>query len=392
MTRSWHFLVACLVTSGALAGCVGGDDAPTDDVTLGSDDDAATGAPEGRGAIIAFEETNATEEGAGGDEHNHDMWRGLDRVNFVATDGLIPIYGYVPDRYADEVYPAAGDLVLEATSRVEVLLSDPRVAADQVSSPNPPAVTFSYKHAAADDWIEVGPVAWGVPVTVDITHPTQTDMPHATYSLWAFRIHSQSQEAQGLLYNITADIIRGPADIPLWPGHPDFYAESDSRLVLDTTTTTGENGVVGDAAPIAFDDQGAVKPDRLISYGTRTLHIYLNISNFAVTNPADQPTNFFLEFSNASGRLLTSGIFDVEGHPISQTAHEWTLKVEDSGMDSPYAPESRWTFKLGAAFFTGAAGRGVSCFRNCATWTADYSLAIIATDHELPEDAYDAVD
>src|SRR5687767_5342699 len=92
------FVTATLVLA-ALAGCIGKPDAP--EVEQTSDNDTANGvldanesaaAPDGRGELAAFKETNRTEaSGTGAMEHKHDYWNGETRKwVWTIPVGLIP--------------------------------------------------------------------------------------------------------------------------------------------------------------------------------------------------------------------------------------------------------------------------------------------------------------
>lgn len=230
------------------------------------------------------------------------------------------------------------------------------------------------------------------PLVIQVSDAAHTDMPHATWSLWMFRFEMRDSFFGPLTFAVTVDILRGDGDVPLWPGHPAFYTDTHARTVLDADASAYEQGVAGDVAPVqAAEAGGPVAPERVISYGTRTLHVFVNITRFDVTNPLDEPTNFWLRFHNASGIWNSTDLFDVANHSADVQEHKWTLPVDDNGMDSPYADGSRWQFELGAAFTQGAPGVfQVTCYRGCATWSADYHITLIATDEVLPSDAYDS--
>ena len=229
------------------------------------------------------------------------------------------------------------------------------------------------------NWIDVGEMQWGTPLTIKITDPIQTDMPHATSSSWAFQILSPHKEDATLVFTASATIVRGEGEIPLWPGHPNFYADTCCRTVIETTAQACDT-----AGCQLASNPGQVKPDRLVSYGTRTLHVWINITS-VTADPVLAPDVWFLWHFNASGRDNITDVFDKEGHGFAVREHYWVIPVDDSGMDSPYADGSKWRFALGGAFYK----EGISCYGGCANWVADYTIKVIATNEELPLEAYD---
>lgn len=386
MARGQRLFFPLLLASMLLAGCLKGDPDAVE-AAAANESGPVADAPDGRGRIVAFEETNKTTEGADGLEHDHDYWQGATRMPLIETLVSLPLA--TDGETSRDVQPEQFTLVYEGTATVELTLSAPkRVIDGDPAGARPPMVY--YRHAAASEWIQVGQPEWDAPLVVKVTDPIQTDMPHATWSLWAFRFASTDPMANLLAFDVFAEIVRGEGDIPVWPGHPDLYADTQQRRVLETDAHSAQNGFVGDVLPIEEND-GAVSPEHVVSYGTRTLYVYLNITSFDVTNPLDKPTNFFLWFHNASGRWNTTDLFDTTNHSAEQMEHRFVIRVTDDGMDSPYASASRWAFELGAAFLQGADGVfQVSCYSGCATWSSDYRVTVIATTEELPDEAYDA--
>lgn len=398
----------------SFAGCLGGDDAGdalTDTTTNGSS--TTTDSPEGRGQIVAFEETNATEEGAGGLDHHHDNWNGAERLTIfeqhVKMHPMKSVYAVEYEAQATfrPAHPDRPALIPEGTASVEFVLSDPErhvcegedtingdyactdnfFGLPRAADPAPPTgLLLRYKHASTNDWIDAGDVVWDTPVVIQITNPVQTDMPHATASLWEFQVLSPNKADQTLTFTAKGEVIRGADDIPLWPGHPDFYPNNQtSREVLRTTAIAGDPGAYGHGAAIVPADAGPITPERLISYGTRTLHVWINITDVQAPNPATAPKSWFLWHTNASGNHNITNPADVEGHGFEQREHYWVLPVDDQGMDSPYSDGSRWWFMLGGNFdFVVLSGYG-----DYANWAATYDIVVIASSEELPYEAYD---
>ena len=402
-----------LFAGGPLAGCLGGGDdggeGLTDTSTNESDPNYV--APTGRGPVVAFEETNQTEEGAGGIDHHHDNWNGASRMLiFEQRAKMHPMKTVHAVEYEAEATfrPAPPALIHEGTAKVEFTITSPErhvcegedtINGDYACTDNffglpnapdpapPTGLTLRYKHASTSDWIDVGEIAWDAPLSIDVTRATHTDMPHATASLWEFQVLSPNKADQTLTFIAKAEIIRGVGDIPLWPGHPDFYPNNQtSRVVLDATgVVSGDPGAYGHGAAIVPADAGPVTPDRLISYGTRTLYVWINITDVQAPNPVTAPKSWFLWHTNASGNHNITDSTDVQNHGVEVREHHWVLPVDDQGMDSPYSDGSRWWFMLGGNFdFVVLSGYG-----DYANWAATYDIKVIASRIPLAEADYD---
>ena len=397
---SW---IALLLLAPALAGCL---NKPTDAGTVetGNESDINRANPLDNRTLVAFEETNATEEGVGGVDHDHDLWNGQTRVVLFEMPTMMDTDATATFR------PPQGTLVFEGAATIEFTISNPERRAcepffnldgELVCTDNAPTyaggpalprapdptggpegLLLRYKHASTVEWIDVGPLAWGTPTQIKITDALHTDMPHATSSLWEFQVVSPNAYDSTLTFTAKAEMVRGEGDIPLWPGHPNFYAERASREVLNLPDAAACEGAscafAGDA------ETGLLKAQKLISYGTKSLHVWLNITEVNAQNPALAPTNWFLYHMNATGRDNFTNPFSEEATADKREFY-WIFPVDDNGMDSPYGDGSRWSFQLGGSLTTPA----LSCYSGCADWFAKYSIVVHATNEELPLEEYD---
>ncbi|HET6403680.1 MAG TPA: hypothetical protein VFH78_03460 [Candidatus Thermoplasmatota archaeon] len=407
-------LVATLLLGSIAAGCIGPqDDGPAPGDANDSDFNQAN--PLGGNRLVAFEETNKTEEGVGGVDHHHDLWNGATRVDLFSTQAYMRPFdprdaagyqAYVEFTPPDAASGEAPKLIYEGTAVVEFTISDPQrhacggrarlggfhICTDTtddifgtpeippVDDPNPPSgLKLRYKHASTNTWIDVGELTWGAPLAIKINDPTETDMPHATSSAWAFQVLSPNQQDATLVFTASATIVRGEGEIPLWPGHPDFYADTCCRVVLEATAQACDT-----AGCELATQAGPLTPQKLISYGTRTLYVWVNITS-VTADPVLAPDVWFLWHWNTSGRDNITNIFDKENHGFDVREHHWVLPVDDGSMDSPYADGSKWRFALGGAFYK----EGISCYGGCANWVADYTIKVIATNEVLPLEKYD---
>ena len=411
-------LVAVLLLSLLAAGCIGPDavsDAGT--VVNTSTLDNAT-APDGRGTIIAFEETNRTEDGFDGVDHHHDLWQGKSRVLMFEQVAMMDPSPGDQNRAEATFRPPMGTFVYEGTASVEFTISNPerhvceplitfgghfyctdylgegQPAAPAVPDPQggPSGLKLRYKHASTVEWIDAGELKWGTPLPIEVRNPRETDMPHATSSVWQFQVVSPNAYDVTLKFTAKAEIVRAEGEIPLWPGHPLFYTdEKPSRVVVDSAQGVAcDSGLTATGCVLGGGDAEPIVPSKLISYGTRTLHVFLNITSVTASNPATTPNAWILHHSNATGGENITDARDVSQYGYEKRELHWVLPVDDGSMDSPYADGSRWRFSLGAALVTPdtPARPGTYCYGGCAEWTAEYTLTVIASRDALPQEAY----
>lgn len=410
-------LAALLVAGSIMTGCLGGEEPPaapaaadneTEETVLAANE--STEAPDGRGEISAFKETNRTEAGVGSMEHTHDAWGGAERLENVAyiRGGLIPI-PFLPCKESGactvggsaETYPAGTaiadfdlapppdmGMIYEGTGKVELVLTE----FEGIVGPANPLGKVYFDYLAAND--EPGAMRTGgelklnEPFVIDIK-PTDADMPHQTKSLWVFRIYSNSEMVE-FVFNITINLIKG-YDVVNWPPHPDLYANNPTRTIFDGSVSLESKGTI-DALAYG-SDAGWTNPERVISWGTQRVSVTVSNVAFTSTVPGATPTGFVLEYHNASKPpLLGNGeqFGDRLTDPSSDgTTFHFTIDLtNDRGdaMDTPYAQYSRWGFRL-VPFFEDLSGQCVDemffpgLLSGCQwyPWQMTYDLKIEAT-------------
>lgn len=400
--------VLAIVASLGLAGCIGKPDAPlTNDtpVVNESGDQNAT-LPDGRGESAGLLETNKTEEGVGGVEHKHDYWKGQDRVvlfdrvvgvscppcmpdgegtqpKSVAYVKLGKLPGASEDAEGEDGKPVEGGdaMVYEGAASVEVLFGAPSVFSSDLPAPHPapPSLFLQYRSAADADWTTPQPVVYGTPTIIEVM-PEMTDMPHSTHSLWVFRISTDRPETIDVPMTVT--VVKG-RDVVDWPGHPDFYADKPSRVVMQQHVTTHMSGIESFAL---YDSGGTwATPEKLISWGTKEITVIVNVTS-AQNAYGAAPTGYFLEAHDATiiGPEITFGSRhgDINGNNDLKT-YEFALVVNETGMDGPYQPASRWGFRLMATFAdVDTPAGGVGLCPGCFPYDIEYDIVVIAQSYE----------
>lgn len=379
----------------ALTGCISKDKAGLEEDVLPADvnethtNDNAT-LPTGEESA-GIKETNITEEGVGGVDHKHDYWEGKeqvllfdDSVNLFCPPCMPDGEGTQPKAVAyvklgklpeDEAKDA---LVYEGADRVEILIGAPEaLVGSGVAHPAPPAVFLQYRSAKDSDWNEPMSVTFDTPIVIEVDQ-LMSDMPHSVHSLWVFRLTTDRPElSMDVPMKIT--VFKG-RDVVDWPGHPDFYAEKSDRIVMQQHVTTHMSGLESFAL---YDTGGTwAHPEKLISWGTKEIRVIVNITKTTNAYGAS-PTGYFLEAHNATvigpEVLFGSRHSEVNGANDLKT-YEFALLVDETGMDGPYQPASRWGFRMMATFadIQGVVGFCPGCF----PYDIEYDITVIAMSYE----------
>jgi hypothetical protein len=377
-----------------LAGCFGkGNDAPSTPVNRSAAPavNNTTALPDRPGVCNGCQETNKTESGLGAVAHTHDYWHGREQVVVFSQNVYVsqtPVFpdgpGTQPKSVAYVKLPQP-NLVYEGTDKVTILgkpLSCPTdtffgSAAPSTCQPSPDAPSYSiqYRSAADSKWRDPLPLPAGQPVTITVT-PEETDMPHSVSSLWVFRITTASVTDGFQYLNLTITAYKG-RDVVSWPGHPNFYADSNVRKIADNKhVKTHMTGIEGG---LLYDQGGTwAAPDRLVSYGTGKLLVIINITS--ITSQTGQTASgYFLEAHNATviGPEITFGdrYHDVNSKNDLKS-YTFEVPVDAAGMDSPYQPVSRWGFRAMATFAD--VGGVVGLCPGCFDYDIEYDMTIFA--------------
>lgn len=372
------------------AGCISKDDAPPEEPEVNDtvgviDANESTEAPDGRGELSAFKETNRTvTNGTDAMEHKHDYWKGeTRRVIAQWESGLVPLPLIPEDKapgtaIADYDIPEP-ELVYEGTSQLELVFNEVQVWGTELvpGAPQHPAVTIYVDYlTAADDpneFHQAGQAKPGEPLIIPVK-PVEADMPHQTKSLWLFRIYTG--EANAWTYNLTITAVKG-YDVVDWPPHPDLYAESSTRLIFEGPV---QGEYAGDADNTLYGtDATWTFPERIISYGTESLQVEIEKGAWGGSWPEPAAEEWILEVNNASyipkvGNGAPAG-YQLEPVSIDGTKYVFDVPVDAAGYDTPYGAHSRWSFR-----FVPADDHGLP-------WSVDYAMKITATGHSVATEA-----
>lgn len=392
-------LVALLAVAVLLgAGCIGASkdnkNVPVNQTALDNSTIKNATLPDGRGVSNGNLETNKTETGMGGVQHQHDYWKGKETATLVSDVfyfNAFPVYpggeGSEPGSIAYIKLPIGDNtsgpiLVYEGAIEVDVTakMMGGCFVDESSCAPDPqmPSLLLRYRSAADSKFRDAGPIADGATVKIPIT-PKETDMPHSHSSLWAWEIVADKPTQDAI--NVTITVKRG-ADILNWPGHPDFYADKTERVIADKEVKVHRNGAEENL--LYGSASSWVAPDKLVSYGTGSLDVFINITKATASNGAS-PTNFFLEYHNATlldeEDTFNERLGDHEKKNDLQHYH-FVVKVDPNGMDGPYQPGSLWGFRPVAEFATILPPAGpyssIGLCPGCFPYDIEYHLTIIA--------------
>lgn len=416
------FLSAVLVLA-ALAGCIGKDE-PTDDLETQNtttangvlDANESAEAPDGRGELSAFKETNRTEaNGTGAMEHKHDYWGGETRkvvdhigVSLIpfplmpcskegggctagqaqpGTDTLPPgtAIADFDIRYPDPE-KGIGGLVFEGTTSLELL---PNYINNQADQPHTHAKVFFKYITAADEpgqWREGGELVAGTPFVLQVA-PHEADMPHQVKSLWLFRIYSSSETIEFNM-NLTVTAVKGNTVVD-WPPHPDLYADKSERLIFEGPVHMESKGTID--SNLFGSDAGWLNPERILSWGTERIEI--TVTGVALTTdvPNVPVSGYVLEYHNATKPPLLGNGAQYGGR-LTDTASDgttWSFVIDiandPASYDSPYGEKSRWGFRFVPQFDQGSPAcvddpflQQILVGCQFVPWKMDYTMTIKA--------------
>ncbi len=381
--------VVVLATLVLLSGCIGPKDKGVKPAALNAANNTTNQTavlPDGRGESLGNLETNKTENGTGGQQHKHDYWKGAESVTIFSGDVSFFPTPLFPDGQGSQPKSVAyvklpnTSFVFEGSDLVTLNAKQGQACLDPTlpCAPDaaPPKLHLEYRSAADSSWRDAGDLAFGSPTKIPV-QPKETDMPHSVLSLWVFRVTTDNPSLSSV--NLTIVTHKG-REVVNWPGHPDFYADSDVRVVAQNKhVKTHMSG----AAEAELYDQGGTwaSPDKLISYGTGKLLVIVNVSS-AVTQTGQSPTGFFLEVHNATiiGPEVEFGDRYGDKDKKNDLKHyEFEVPVDGAGMDSPYQPASRWGFRVMATYAElpdNPVANGLC--PGCFSYDIEYDLTVIA--------------
>ena len=378
-------LVALLLV---LTGCIGGASdkpAPVNKGNTNVTNATPTILPNGQqcGGCIETPKTvnNSTLDGQ---MHMHDYWHGKETVVVYDSDvsvSLTPVFERGDTSKAFEAFinleKLPGDdklpaLIYEGTGKVSFAVT------------KAPQWATSYQmtfRTAGKDWSPWTTVDAGKPFAYEPAK-TETDMPHSLRSLWNWKLQATGPlpvtgdalgagASAGAVFHVQI-IVQKSRSVDSWPPHPAFYDGVKERMVA--FNKPGKTNVQNAADVEVYGvEPDQVTPDKLISMGTGTLDVFVNISQ--LTMPPGVPNGgFTLYWRTANTTPNSLGIFSLANSTDKTTKAYWHVVVTPDMVDSPYQPTSRFGFKVLA---NAVDDSKAACYR-CVPYTIEYTMSIIA--------------
>lgn len=308
--------------------------------------------------IVITDPRNLTADGSA---HIHDYWKGQARLTILESThpggeapGTGPGYASGGDIAVRSFQPEADHVVPQGTSAVEITFTWTDAALDSYATP-----ALWLKTAAQSAANASGPMAKGVPVTVNIT-AEDADLPHQVLSAWRFELRMSSPDPMPLRFKgavtIQVDAIRG-LPLPTFPGHPDFWnGATELPLLRDQGTLSyfedlRDGGCNGFVCPKVM----VPEPGFLVPYDASFVHVMMNWTSTGV------PLQLAYHGGDARQFMVANPISTQGGRSL------YLLEV-GGGADGPYALQSQWEFKVQPAT-TGAVR---------TAWNAQYSIDVVA--------------
>lgn len=374
-------LVLLLTLAMVAAGCIGKDD-PAPETAPETNDTPTmnTTLPDGR-EFVAAAETNKTEEGVGGIDHKHDYWEGKETVVIFDRDvsqDLTPIFERGDNTKVFTVFINL-DNISEEDPRPALVYEGTGKVIFELSGGLPTTTEYQLTYrTAGKDWSEWVPIASGSSFEYE-PEMTETDMPHSFRSLWNWKLQAVGPVPitgdptffDTMPLHVTITVVKSRSVLD-WPGHPAFYDGVEERVVAlnkpgSTTVQQAADVLIYGVEP----DQ--VVPDKLVSMGSRTLDVYVNITQLNLP-PGVPNGGFTLYWRTADTRPDDLGIFSIANETDDTTFAYWHLMLEDDMVDSPYQPTSRFGFKVLA---NPVNDDEAACYR-CVPYTIEYTMTVIA--------------
>lgn len=341
MSRAAPLALLAILLAGSLAGCLGGS----------GQDDAAQAAAAKEAAAKANLTANLTDDGtmpmnatAGAKPHNHDYWKGRERVTVFDADlnpqamsgaTFFALFGEQRAGAGGATFTLPdGQIVYEGTGKMEftATYSDPTVS----------GVAIRY-HGAEK-------TLWGAPLdlpstkatTIEVT-PEMSDEPHSSSSKWGFLLESSGNPgvANGKVH-LKIDIIK-MRNIELFPAHPDYFANRTFLKVMDKDVDMKGNGMAEDMQILATGggDPPGFPPEHVIPMDTKTLLVRFELKSITSANPAADTSKYYFLYraADTAFRYRVANSTGAEGKAIF-----YKIPVGQGQGDSFYAKTSQWLF------------------------------------------------
>jgi hypothetical protein len=297
--------------------------------------------------------------------HIHDYWGGRDRVPVVDASWTGARWscngGCEDEMMFAHARPGEGLIVPQGTKWVNgtfTIAADPDNLYDSLE--------LWVKTAQDADLVLVGPLESGVPFSIETRQETN-DPPHYVLSLWQFAVRAVGGDAisAGGDMQWAVEAVRGLPLVP-YPPHPDRW---DGATELDLLSDAGgtqltysaEDPVMGQNVNCNNGCPGLhiLPSGMVIPFNTDRVEVTVRITSGI-------PAGLGLWFHGADTWTQTKATGT--SSPTAPGETVYTIPIEGSMADSPYAPQSLWEFQMWMD----------QPQPNVQAWSGDYTIAIKA--------------
>ncbi len=338
--------LALLLVLAGLAGCLGGGGGPKEggNATLASA--APTKALNATAANATDDGSQAANKTLGSVPHNHDYWKGRERVTILDADEALSPTGR--DSFMatfGETRPALGavsftlpdgQIVFEGTGKMEVTAtwSDPTIS----------GLSLRYHGADTRTFTDPAQISSGAPLGFEVK-AEQSDEPHSSSSKWAFVLEAGAPGTPGVAngnVHVKIDIVK-MRNIELFPAHPDYFAQKPYVKLMDKDVDVKGNGMAEDLQALASRDDAppGFAPDHVVPMETKTILVKFDVKSVTSQNPTADLSKFYFLY-RAADTAFRYRPANVSGH--EEKAVLYKIPVGQGQGDAFYAKTSQWLF------------------------------------------------
>jgi hypothetical protein len=271
--------------------------------------------------------------------HVHNYWGGQDRVTVLDVEG--GPFAASCQGCGDEGMtfswqrPDEGDIVPQGTAWVNGTFTFEEEGENLYDS-----FELWVKTAADASSSRWGPIESGVPFSINTTQE-QNDPPHYVLSLWEFEVRAlggdEIQVSGSASWSVEA--VRGLPLVP-YPPHPDRWnGAAELDLLQDTQSSEltyyQEVPYTGYTCHSGCPRTHSLPDGVVVPFETQEVVVTLSITDGI-------PAGLGLWYHGAD----TWEQVQAEGESSQQGTWTYTIPVEGSMADSPYAPQSLWEFRV----------------------------------------------
>lgn len=321
--------------------------------------------------------------------HQHDYWRGRERVTILDKDvAMGSPNGTLFWPIMLENRPALGGALVRLPDNATVFEGTGQI--DLTVSWSDPAITgveVSWKPTGVAKFSESKTLESAKPLAIPVT-AQMTDEPHATRSAWAFAFQASGPGGAGVSagsVHVKADIVKMRA-IETFPAHPDLFEGKAALRIFDQDASIRSQPPADPAGQSEQVQEGGFPLTHPVPPETRTLLVRLEVKQLASQNPTADPADARFLFKAANTAFFWQGAAPAKRD--GKIAY-YKIAVKPGEGDSFYAKESQW--RLWPYHEDDAGPVPLWCIvGDCLAWQMDVHATVWAFKDDVGIDAWPA--